>query len=101
MAGEFTAAQAVFDSSRGSLTYRELNRIEYRPRFGNESTPQLEGAVISVRSGYAFIQCPGYPDFFWPGTRFGAVEVRRGLKVRFKPAFTARGGVAVDAYTVA
>ena len=71
MDGEFTAAEEVFDESRTTMTYREANRIEYRPRPGNAPTPTLEGTVINVRSGYAFIQCPGYPDFFWPGSRFG------------------------------
>ncbi len=101
MDGEFTAAEGVFSGSRTVLSYRESNRIEYRPRPGNGPTPMLEGTVINVRAGYAFIQSPGYPDFFWPGAWFGSTLVRRGIRIRFKPAFTARGGVAVDATEVA
>lgn len=80
MDGEFTAAEALFDDSRTTMTYRESNRIEYRPRPGNAPTPTLDGTVINVRAGYAFIQSHGYPDFFWPGSRFGSIEVRRGLR---------------------
>jgi tetratricopeptide (TPR) repeat protein len=96
MQGEFTAASAMFATSRESVTYRELNRIEYEPRLNDRPALRLQGTVVKVHAGYAFVQCPGYPDFFLPARSFGSVNVHRGLKVTFKPAFTARGGVAVD-----
>jgi len=94
MQGEFTAAEKTFAQVRDAISYRASNRIEYRPRPGDAETPTLEGVVINVRSGYAFIQSPGYPDFFCPAHEVGSRQLNRGQKVRFKPAFSARGAVA-------
>jgi hypothetical protein len=93
MQGEFTAAEATFSQVRDTISYRASNRIEYRPRPADQETPTLSGVVINVRSGYAFIQSPGYPDFFCPGHEIGGQHLRRDQRVTFQPAFTARGGV--------
>jgi hypothetical protein len=49
---------------------------------------------VAVKTGYAFIDVPGYASFFCPGSKFGRLVIRPHLKVQFEPAFTARGAIA-------
>ena len=55
---------------------------------------KLTGQVTAVKVGYAFIDAPGYPSFFCPGSKFGRLVIREGLTLEFEPAFTARGAMA-------
>jgi hypothetical protein len=50
--------------------------------------------VVTVKAGFAFIEVPGYPHFFCPGSKWRGVVLTRGLRVRFAPGFNARGAQA-------
>jgi tetratricopeptide (TPR) repeat protein len=94
---EFSEAQAIFkQTQRREFPAPEASRIEFRPRDRSDPTKpmRLTGTIATVKSGYAFIDVPGYPSFFCPGSKFGAVVMRRGLKVEFEPAFNAKGAIA-------
>ena len=97
--GELTQAKALFAQRRSGMSYAASNRIEYRPRPGDQLAARLDGVVLNVQSGYAFIQVPGLSDFFCPGPEIGRHSLRRGSRVSFVPAFNARGGVVTDLRT--
>jgi tetratricopeptide (TPR) repeat protein len=97
MNGDFSAAKEVFtESYKREFPGPEATRIQFRPR--DPDAPgqplRLVGEVVAVKPGYAFIDVPGYPSFFCPGSKFGRVVVRPHLKLQFQPAFTARGAIA-------
>jgi hypothetical protein len=54
---------------------------------------KLSGTVTALKVGYAFIDTPGYESFFCHASNFGGLLMRPGMKVRFEPAFSARGAV--------
>lgn len=91
---EFTAAKETFDQSiRREFPAMEASRIQFRPSDGGVPI-RLTGTVASVKAGYAFIDAPGFPSFFCPGSKFGRLVMRNGLKVQFEPTFTAKGQLA-------
>jgi SIR2-like domain len=97
MDGEFTQAESIFSQARRTgFGSKELARIEYVPNHDGNSAPRLEGRIISVRPAYAFIQVPGYLDFFLPGSRMGRRRLEVGMKLSFTPSFSARGGEATN-----
>jgi tetratricopeptide (TPR) repeat protein len=91
MNGDFSAAEKVFrESGKRSFAFSELNREEFVPKLpGGEWV----GTISAVRSGYAFVRVPGYPDVFFPRSKFGRLRFSVGARVAFRPAFTARGPV--------
>ena len=92
--GEFSPAKEIFDQSyRREFPGTESSRILFRPRDRGTPTEQLRmtGKVAAVKAGYAFIDVPGYPSFFCPGSRFGRIVMRQGMHVQFEPVFTAKG----------
>jgi predicted Zn-dependent protease len=95
MEGEYTEAERIFSAAReAGFGLRELGRIEYEPRPNGHAPPRLEGKIISVRNSYAFVQVPGYVDFFLPGRQIGKRHLAIGARVKFTPGFSARGGEA-------
>lgn len=100
--GDFTEAQKVFhETDSRQFSYRERDRVAYRPAdVRADARVVLEGQVATVKAGYAFIEAPGYPPIFCPGSKFGDLVVRKGLRVRFELAFTARGAIALDLHEV-
>jgi len=97
MNGEFSAATEVFAQAyRREFPGSEASRIQFRATDPDMATAPLRlvGTVASVKAGYAFIDVPGYPSFFCPGSKFGRLVMKGGLKVRFEPAFTAKGALA-------
>ena len=56
-------------------------------------TLELEGEVISVKAGYAFVSVPGFGEIFCPGSKYDGLLMEKGLRIRFKPAFSARGAI--------
>ena len=50
--------------------------------------------TFNPRLTYTLDALAGYPDFFCPGSKFGEVVMREGLRVSFTPAFTGRGPIA-------
>jgi tetratricopeptide (TPR) repeat protein len=96
---EFTEAEKVFaESEQRNFAFEEARRLEFAPHDSNEpSEPMaLVGRVVSVRSGYAFIRAPGYPDLFCPGSKFGSLMMRIGMEVSVGLGFSARGPIASD-----
>jgi predicted Zn-dependent protease len=97
MNGDFSAAKEVFtESYKREFPGPEATRIQFRPRDPDAPGEPLRliGEVVAVKTGYAFIDVPGYPSFFCPGSKFGRLVMRPRLKVQFQPAFTARGAIA-------
>jgi pentatricopeptide repeat protein len=97
MNGEFTEAEKVFDEARErDFSAKDAGRVEFYPNQpGQAGTPlTLQGAVVSVKPGYCFIECPGYPSFFCPGSKYRGMLMTKGKVVTFHPGFSTRGAVA-------
>lgn len=98
MHGQFTEAEKIFEESRTrGFSWSESTRIEFVP--ADASTGQrlrMEGVIVSVQAGFAFIRAPGYSDFFCSRSKYGNVLMEKGKKVSFAPAFSARGATALD-----
>lgn len=97
MNGEFTEAEKVFDEARErDFSAKDASRVEFYPNQpGQAGTPlTLQGAVVSVKPGYCFIECPGYPRFFCPGSKYRGMLMTKGKVVTFHPGFSTRGAVA-------
>ncbi len=92
--GQFSPAEKIFGQAyKREFPADEAARIQYRPidRQNLTSPMKLSGTVTAVKTGYAFIDVPGYPSFFCPGSKFGRLVMKPGLKVRFEPAFNTKG----------
>lgn len=91
--GQLTEAKNVFaQSERKGFPIEELQRIQFWPTdsaTGNREA--MEGTVVSVRAGFAFVSVPGFGELFCPGSKYDGILMVKGLKIRFEPAFTARG----------
>jgi tetratricopeptide (TPR) repeat protein len=97
MNGEFSPAEEIFSQAlKREFPGPEGSRVEYRPRDPRNLnfSMKLTGKIASVKTGYAFIDVPGYPSFFCPGSKFGRSVMRVGLQVRFEPVFNAKGQLA-------
>lgn len=97
--GQFTESQATFRRAADrEFSYDELSAIRFVPPVnpGAKDPLQLEGVVVAVRRGFAFIRTPGYPDVFCPGSKFGNVVVEPDMRVRYHLGFSARGAVALS-----
>jgi tetratricopeptide (TPR) repeat protein len=96
MNGDFTEARHIFAESRKrEFPAHEESRIQFRPKDSVTKAPlKLTGQVAAVKIGYAFIDAPGYPSFFCPGSKFGRVVMHQGMTVEFEPVFSARGAAA-------
>ena len=94
----FTEAEKVFEeSSKRKFTVSELNLIQFRPLepANREMHQRINGHVISVKAGYAWIESPGYPkSFLCPGSKYKGILMERSLKLTFEPAFNAKGSIA-------
>lgn len=93
---QYTDAKEVFDQAAGrNIRYEEALRVEWRPfKVGKLIT--LTGTVVKIKAGYSFVETPGYPNFFCPGSKYNGVLMEVGKRVQFTPVFTARGQTAVD-----
>jgi tetratricopeptide (TPR) repeat protein len=97
MSGQYSKALTVFEESyKKEIPADEASVIQFRPNDPvDKAKPlKLKGKVVAVKAGYAFIEVPGYPRFYCPGSKFGGIILTQGLEVRFEPAFTARGAIA-------
>jgi hypothetical protein len=97
MNGEFSPAEEIFAQAiKREFPGIEASRIQYRPRDGRNLSfsMKLGGQVAAVKTGYAFIDVPGYRSFFCPGSKFGRLVMKPGLQVRFEPVFNAKGPLA-------
>jgi hypothetical protein len=94
MDGQFTEADKVFEESmKHGFSRADANTVHYKPRdFADNNNPmRLSGEVAVVKAGYSFIVAPGYPRFLCPGTKWSGLIMTPQLKVKFEPAFSARG----------
>ena len=99
----YAAAERVFDKSvKRDFTVTETNRIQFRPVDISLQTPYIvNGKVISVRAGYAFIESDDFPKpIICPGSKFRGILMNKGLKVRHELAFTPNGPVADNIMTI-
>jgi tetratricopeptide (TPR) repeat protein len=98
MDGSFTEAEEVFELSiKRDFTASELNRVQFRPidPLDRSNPHRLKGQVIDVKAGYSWVETPGYPkSFLCPGSKYRGIMMKKGLKLTFEPAFTAKGPIA-------
>jgi hypothetical protein len=93
---EFTEAYKVFDESKKrSFTSRELNSVEFRPPTIGDNTRafRIFGTVTLVKAGYALIESSIYPELICPGSKFGGLNMRQGLRLSFELGFSAKGPI--------
>ena len=93
---DFTGANTVFsESAKRSFTGPELNSVQFRPPDPkNVQEPiRVIGTVKALKAGYAIVESDVYPRLICPGSKFGGVIMKPGLKVSFELGFTAKGPV--------
>jgi hypothetical protein len=93
----FSKAEHVFaESTKREFTSSEMNTIQFRPPDPHDpdNPLRIKGKVISVRTGHAILESPGYPNFLCPGSKYKEVVMQPGLMVTFEAAFSAKGPVA-------
>ena len=83
------------EGERKGFPIEVRQRIEYKPRDPSDTSKPLvmEGEVISVKAGFAFVSVPGFGEMFCPGSKYDGLIMERGLKIKFEPAFCARGPI--------
>jgi tetratricopeptide (TPR) repeat protein len=94
---EFSHAEKIFlESVRRELSSSESYVVHFRPREPNDTTRALriQGRIVDVRAGYAFIESTEYPKFLCPGSKYGGLIMKRGLNVTFEICFSAKGPLA-------
>ncbi len=93
---DFDAANQVWQRCwDANFSVADRHRTQFVPRPGGGEV-ELRGEVIEVGSGRARISAPGYREFHCGGSQFSGLVLKRGLGVVFKPAFCARGPVALQ-----
>lgn len=91
---EFSEADRVFgESAKRDFTAMELNSIQFRPSNPDnlEEPLRIEGVVVVVKAGYALVDSSGYPRLLLPGSKFGGLVLKPGVKGTFELGFSARG----------
>ncbi len=98
MDGSFTEADGIFNESlKRNFTAKEINTIQFRPLdpIERKNPHRIEGQVVKVKAGYAWIEASGYPKpFYCPGSKYKGVLMEKGLELTFEPVFNAKGPVA-------
>jgi hypothetical protein len=97
MDNNFSKAESVFaESLKRDFTSSEMNTIQFRPPdpIDPNNFFRVTGKVISVKTGHAILESPGYPNFLCPGSKYKGVIMQPGLMVTFEVAFSAKGPVA-------
>ncbi len=94
---KFSQAEEIFSVVRKrTFLSSEITAVHFRPRDPADplQSIRLEGKVTAVKAGYAFIQHPDYPRFLCPGSKYGGLSIKSGMRVSFEPAFCAKGALA-------
>lgn len=93
---QFTEADKVFrESIKREFPSLEQITVHYRPTSGTPRKPlRMEGKVIIVKNSYSLIEVEGYPPIVCPSSKYGNTTLRKGMKVSFEIAFSAKGPVA-------
>ncbi|MFH0878734.1 MAG: hypothetical protein V2A34_03390, partial [Lentisphaerota bacterium] len=98
MDGSFTEAQDIFAKHHArTFSVQEIENPSFRPRDPKDTRKYLflKGNVVSVKTGYSFIQTEDYPNFFCPASKYEGLILRKGMGIVFQPAFSAKGPVAL------
>ena len=102
--GRFTDAANVFSETKKQMFSNEESRsTHFKPRNPNDITKPLiiSGVVVTVKSGYAFIEVAGYPDnIICPGSKWGNKVLREKMKIECELVFSSNGAVAINPYEV-
>ncbi|MCA9303433.1 MAG: SIR2 family protein [Phycisphaerales bacterium] len=96
---EHSEAVKVFNrGKRGDLPIEDRRRISFRPSLQEDPDKplRLKGTVGDVSAGYLWLQVPGMPGIFAPGTHIGGRPVRRGQDIEFDLAFNAEGAIGLN-----
>lgn len=99
MNGDFTGASGTFGRTSGlELSFEEQTAIHFTaPEYpGSHLRLRLQGEVVAVKKGFAFVRTPGYEDVFCPRSKIGELILKVGMKVSYEIAFSARGPIAMS-----
>jgi len=96
--GQFSQADDVFANSiKHSFPADELHAIYFKP-FDPKDTSKsfsLNGEVINVYAGYSLVKPDGYPPIICHASKYRGTIMKKGLRVTFILAFSAKGPVAL------
>jgi tetratricopeptide (TPR) repeat protein len=95
---EFSEAKKVFEESlRQNFTANEINTIQFIPPDPDNLLKeyQLPGTVVTVKPGYSMIESHEFPTILCPGSKYGGLNMEKGLKVVFTIGFCAKGPIAL------
>jgi tetratricopeptide (TPR) repeat protein len=98
LSGEFTEAKKVFEESlKKNFTAIEINTVQFIPPDPDDLSKeyQLLGTVVTVKPGYSMIESHGFPTILCPGSKYGVVNMEKGLKVVFTIGFCAKRAIAL------
>jgi tetratricopeptide (TPR) repeat protein len=97
MNGEFTEANKIFaESLKQEFSRSESYIVHFNLRDPADRSRALrvDGLVVDVRPGYAFLESQQYSRIFCPGSKFGGMRMARGVRVSFEICFCAKGPIA-------
>jgi hypothetical protein len=97
MGGRYAEAKAVIDEAKSrDFAFRQRRTLHFEPHPGGTDV-WLAGTVESLLASFAFIRVPGFPqDFYLSTSRYGDIEMRPGLSIRFRPGFNLEGPIVLD-----
>lgn len=91
MDGDLDASRDVFsDAAKRQFSHGDQSRIAFIPSPGGV-VEWVEGRVVSVRSGFAFVGATGKPDFYCRSSHYAGKRLIAGQGCSFEPGFSARG----------
>jgi tetratricopeptide (TPR) repeat protein len=99
MEGKISEGNDVFEEAlKQNFNSSEIHKIQYNPwNFENLEEPRrMVGNVIVRKAGYALIESESYPPFLTPGFLFNGLILEKGQRILFEPAFSAKGGLALN-----
>lgn len=97
MDGKFSEAEEVFTTGQNQgFPAAEERAINFRPpnRLDPSQPLRFEGEIVSVKTGFSFIDVENYPRFYFASSKLESVALFKGMKVTFEPGFNIRGPVA-------
>jgi tetratricopeptide (TPR) repeat protein len=86
------ASRLISDAKPKNFTATDSRKIIFVPSDYMDFGP-VEGTVVRVMPGYAFVKVDKFGDFFFPGFRIRDRVLRVGTRLRFIAGFTVRGGI--------
>lgn len=83
------------DADRRNFGFGEATRIAFIPQPGGENV-NLNGRIIKVGAGYAFVSSASLPNFYFRMSRSGGVRLQFDQRCVFTPGFSAKGPAATS-----